>query len=280
MRPKKTIIAPAKINLALHVTGYREDGYHLINSFVTFAQTSDTLIITPSTADSFKISGFFASTLKDEATPNLVTRARDLLRKSANNQPCPMVSIELIKNLPIASGIGGGSADAAATLKGLNDLWNLHLEYKILAKIGLNLGADVPMCLYSKPLFASGIGDIIEPVVAMPPLSLLLVNPLISVSTALIFKSLNNKTNPALPPLTTDFMTWLTTETRNDLEPPAIRLFPEIARVLAEINASNAFLSRMSGSGATCFGIFETNALRDAAYEELKNKHPTWWIAK
>ncbi len=202
-RPERIVeTAPAKINLALHVTGRRDDGYHLLDSLVTFAEDGDELSFEASDSDSFRITGRFGAGLSTD--DNLVLKARDLLRAALHDhgQPYGPVSILLDKSLPIASGIGGGSADAAATLRGLLRLWKATLPGETLQQIALTLGADVPMCLASTPLRARGIGDALE-TVSMPAVPMVLVNPLTPVSTPEIFRRLARRDNDpigAMPP--------------------------------------------------------------------------------
>lgn len=283
MRPAEEIIeaARAKINLALHVTGQREDGYHLLESLVTFADFGDEVLVRPASKDSFEISGQFAGELRAEAD-NLVTRARNQLRDLALRcgQSARPVEIILTKNLPLASGIGGGSADAAATLRGLMRFWKLDLRKDQLSAIALSLGADVPMCMSSRPLIAKGVGEDIEDVAHLPSFFILLANPLLPVSTPQIFKLLTNKHNPplALPgSVKTDWFSYLNT-LRNDLQPPAQALLPEISHCLALLSSTAAALSRMSGSGASCFGLYKTAADAQHAAALLKQEKPEWYV--
>lgn len=280
--------APAKINLALHVTGQRADGYHLLDSLVTFAGDGDRLTFSPSDADRFSVSGRFGALLSTEThdgpAGNLVVKARDLLRQAllGRGVATPPVAIHLDKNLPIASGIGGGSADAAATLRGLIRLWNCAVPKADLQALGLALGADVPMCLRSQPLRATGIGEDITPLTTLPAFALVLGNPLKGVSTPEIFRRLSTKANPPIGDLpdTTDRTQWLGTlsSLRNDLEPPARALCAEIADLAGMMEHAGGRLVRMSGSGATCFGIFEDmDAARHAAAGLLKQR-PDWYF--
>ena len=275
--------APAKINLALHVTGQREDGYHLLDSLVTFADRGDTLIALNAEADRFTISGPFSGPLASE-TDNLVTRARDTLRAAilAEGGVAPPVALHLEKNLPIASGIGGGSADAAATLRALSRLWQSPLPAETLARIGLSLGADVPMCLDGRPLIARGIGEDLSPVASLPALALLLVNPLKPVSTPEIFRRLTRRDNPPMSDVPGRFSLpeWreFLAGQRNDLEAAARQLVPDISRILTLLNLTGAHLARMSGSGATCFGLFETIEAARAAERNLKAAQPDWYV--
>jgi 4-diphosphocytidyl-2-C-methyl-D-erythritol kinase len=273
--------APAKINLALHVTGRRNDGYHLLDSLVTFAEDGDELTFEASEADRFRVLGRFGGDLSSD--DNLVLKARDLLRVALDEagQPhCP-VSITLDKSLPIASGIGGGSADAAATLRGLIRLWKADLPAERLQQIALTLGADVPMCLASTPLRARGIGEVIERV-AMPSVPLVLVNPLKPVSTPEIFRSLGRRDNPPIGEISgaSDISRWIGSlaSLRNDLQPPAEMLVPEIAEACDLLGQSLAGFVRMSGSGATCFGLYETEAAAMRAALALSAYRPNWYV--
>ncbi|MDO3434120.1 4-(cytidine 5'-diphospho)-2-C-methyl-D-erythritol kinase [Rhizobium sp. CBN3] len=269
--------ARAKINLALHVTGQRPDGYHLLDMLVTFADCGDRLGFLPAQADAFTLSGRFGETLAGDGGTNLVLRARDLLREVVGGLAFP-VHIHLQKNLPVASGIGGGSADAAATLRGLMRLWGTGLPVETLAALALKLGADVPMCLESRPLIARGIGEEIEAVPDLPAFAMVLANPLKGVPTPEVFRRLTAKNNPPLNLAQT--AGWLAAigAARNDLEPPAREAVPEIAAISAMLQAEGALLARMSGSGATCFGIFaDMAAARDAA-AALHAARPDWYF--
>ena len=280
-----TELAPAKLNLALHVTGRRADGYHLLESLVVFTRFGDRLHIGPAAADRFSIDGPFADGL-DAARDNLVILAREALRQAlpeqARNALSP-VAIRLEKNLPVASGIGGGSSDAAAVLRCLNRLWRCGLDDRALAGIGAGLGADVPMCLAARPLVARGIGEIVGPMADFPALALVLVNPDVAVATPEVFARLSRRDSESLPslPRTIDFHSlrnWLET-TRNDLEPAAREIQPSIAQALAALDKAGSGFSRMSGSGATCFGLFETGNVAKRAALAIRAKHPGWFVA-
>ncbi|KJF66819.1 4-(cytidine 5'-diphospho)-2-C-methyl-D-erythritol kinase [Rhizobium nepotum] len=273
--------APAKINLALHVTGQRADGYHLLETLVTFTEAGDAIRIRDADTDTFSISGPFGDLLRaGDGGDNLVIRARDLLRDAlvATSQPARAVAIHLEKNLPVASGIGGGSADAAATLRALLRHWNAGIEPDKLASLALTLGADVPMCLESRALIARGIGEDIEPVSDLPELFLLLANPLKAVSTPEIFRRLLDKTNPPLPERKAAGWVDFLTQSRNDLEAPAKALLPEIGEIAGMLSQEGASLVRMSGSGATCFGVFHSLEAARKAETSLRNKRPGWYF--
>lgn len=264
------------------MTGRRVDGYHLLDSLVVFTRFGDRLQIEPAEADAFAVSGPFAAGVPlDDG--NLVIKARDALRREAGARATPPVAIRLEKNLPIASGVGGGSSDAAAALNGLARLWKLDIDEAGLARIGLTLGADLPMCLRAKPLIARGIGDELSPLAGFPALALVLVNPGVAVSTPEVFKALSRRDNEALPPLPgrLDFHTirnWLET-TRNDLEPAARTVQPGIGDALKALEKAGAGFARMSGSGATCFGLFETGNVAKRAAIEIRGRHPGWFVA-
>lgn len=280
--------APAKINLALHVTGQRADGYHLLDSIVTFAEDAcDRLTLTPAEQDSFALGGRFGAQLSANATGqdgNLVLKARDALRSALDEQgqSAPPVAIMLEKNLPIASGIGGGSADAAATLRGLMRIWGATLPAEALSAITLRLGADVPMCLAGRPLRARGIGEEIEMLSAMPALSMVLANPLKGVSTPEIFRRLTQKDNPPVgaSPDGSAIGEWLAflKTARNDLEPPARAILPEIGMISGMLEESGALFVRMSGSGATCFGLYGDHAAAETAAAKLSRERPDWYF--
>lgn len=274
------VLAPAKLNLALHVTGRRPDGYHLLDSLVAFTRFGDRVTIAPSDEDRFEITGPYAEGLPVD-DGNLVVRALKAMRAEFG-RPDP-VHITLEKNLPVASGVGGGSSDAAAVLRGLARLWDLTPDESRLARIGLGLGADVPMCLAARPLLARGIGEEITPVDGFPSLGIVLANPGVALSTAAVFGALVSRNSEPLPPLPgqLDFHTlcnWLET-TRNDLEAPAHSLEPAIGETLAALRKAGAHFVRMSGSGATCFGLFESGNLAKRAASEIRKRRPGWFVA-
>lgn len=273
--------ARAKINLALHVIGRRPDGYHELDMLVAFADTGDTVILTPSDLDRFDIDGPMAGGIQADAD-NLVLRA---LRGFRETTGCAApLAIRLTKRLPVASGIGGGSADASAMLRGLCRLHGWATGDPAIAAMARSLGADVPMCLASLPARVEGIGERIAPTAGRLTFGLLLVNPCIGVSTPTVFKTLERRDNPPLPPLptlntVTDLTAFLVGETRNDLERPAKAIAPVIVDTLADIaSLPGARLARMSGSGATCFGLFDDRPAAETAAAIIADKHPDWWI--
>jgi 4-diphosphocytidyl-2-C-methyl-D-erythritol kinase len=264
----------------LHVTGQRADGYHLLDSLVVFTQAGDHLTVRSSESDSFDISGPYARELSGDAD-NLVTRARDLLRELSGTNFA--VDIELEKNLPIASGIGGGSSDAAAALRALSELWNVLVPAQPLADAALSLGADLPMCLTARPLVARGIGDVIEHVTGLPRINMVLVNPGVAVPTPSVFRALESRNNPpllALPsqPAFADLVAWLAHHTRNDLEAPALSIAPVIGEAIGALRANGAALARMSGSGATCFGLYADEDEASRAAASIAKAHPSWYV--
>jgi 4-diphosphocytidyl-2-C-methyl-D-erythritol kinase len=277
-------LAPAKVNLALHVTGRRADGYHLLESLVVFAEVADALSAQEADKDALSISGPFATGLGAGAN-NLVLRALAAFRGRWPGSVPDGLSFHLIKNLPVASGLGGGSADAAAALRLLRSMSETPIGDEELFALAATLGADLPMCLFSQALLARGIGESLEPLDSFPPVHLVLVNPMIQLSTADVFRQLQNRDNPVLP-LLPDPMTrpaqlglWLT-ETRNDLEGPAIALLPIIGEMIERIRvAPGCMLARMSGSGATVFGVFGSGAQAHQAAHDLRAQWPSFWVA-
>jgi 4-diphosphocytidyl-2-C-methyl-D-erythritol kinase len=279
--------AAAKINLALHVTGRREDGYHLLDSAVMFAaDAGDRLHLAAADSTSLTIEGPFSAGLETDAG-NLVLRAINALQTAFPGQVAHY-AITLEKNLPVASGIGGGSADAAAALNAVIAGSDLKPAPEQVSRIALSLGADVPVCLASTACRMSGIGETVEPWPGAPRMHAVLVNPGVAVSTAAIFKALALTPGQAVGDGMSQMpgsgelghcLEWLQ-DCRNDLEPPARALQPVIAEVLEAIAATaGCRLDRMSGSGATCFGLYETAATASAAATALRNSHPGWWIA-
>ena len=273
--------ARAKVNLALHVTGRRPDGYHELDMLVAFADVGDSVTLATSDTDGFVIDGPMAKGLSTEAD-NLVLRAlRGFRELTGRTEP---LSVRLTKRLPVASGIGGGSADAAATLRGLCRLYALSANDPALAELALSLGADVPMCLAGRPARVAGIGERIAPTTGRLSFGLLLVNPGVGVSTPAVFKALARRDNPPLPSLPAfddvdRLSAFLADATRNDLEAPARDISPVIGDVLEALaRQPETKLSRMSGSGATCFGLFGDMAAAARACERLMAHHPGWWI--
>lgn len=271
----------AKINFYLHVTGKRPDGYHLLDSLMAPVDLHDVIEISSSSEISLNVEGEFAS-LSGNIEDNIILKAARLLSEKANVKHG--VAIKLQKNIPAGAGLGGGSADAATILKMLNKFWQINYDDDILAQIGLQLGADVPFCLFGKAAFMSGIGEIIKDAPALPSMNILLVNPRIILNTANVFryKPFSFKDMAIAPDKFNnldDFIKFLET-TRNCLQANAIEMVPQIADILAEINRQDGvLLARMSGSGATCFGIFVTQEQKVHAMINIRQNHPEWYLA-
>ncbi len=274
------MLARAKVNLFLHVTGRRADGYHLLDSLIVFAETGDEIALAPSDRLSLIIDGPFGAGL-DSGPDNLVLRAahalRDLTGVGAG------AAIRLTKNLPVASGIGGGSADAAATLAGLCGLWDVAPGRAALLQIAGRLGADVPVCLDGVPSLVGGIGEELAPARGLPPAWLLLANPGIATPTPAVFKARQGPfSKPARwadPPRDFDAFAARLLGCGNDLTEAAISVTPVIRDVLVALaSLRGCALARLSGSGATCFGLFADEASAGEAEAALRAARPTWWV--
>lgn len=275
--------APAKLNLDLLVTGRRADGYHELDSLVAFAELGDELSfeLAPD-GIRLEVDGPFAAELP-AASGNLVHRAARHLAETMG--VTEGARITLTKRLPVASGIGGGSADAAAALRGLRQLWRLGIDDAALRELGLILGADIPVCLHGASARMRGIGERLDPVRGLPALDLVLVNPRLPLSTAEVFRALRLEAgrgrSEGLPvrPSMPAFVAWLQ-RTRNDLQAPACTLLPAIGEVLETLAGDQGcWLARMSGSGPTCFGIFADAAAAAAAAGRIAQARPGWWAA-
>ena len=267
-------LAPAKVNLFLHVLGRRPDGYHLLDSLAVFPGAADTLHAEPAAALTLRLEGRFAAGLGGE---NLVMRAAQALATAAGGTRG--ASLVLDKQLPVASGIGGGSADAAAALRLLTRLWGLALPPSGLQAIAVGLGADVPVCLLGEPARMGGIGEVLGVAPILPACGMVLVNPGAEVATAEVFRARDSEFSEAavLPPRWADAASMAADlgELRNDLEGPAIRLCPAVGETLAWLRAEpSCLLARMSGSGATCFGLFADPAAAEAVAGRAP---PGWW---
>ncbi len=276
-----TVIAPAKVNLFLHVTGRRDDGYHLLESLFAFTRRGDEITLKAAPELSLTIEGEFAGTLSADVDDNLVLKAAHALVQAAGIEA--KAAITLRKNLPVAAGIGGGSADAAAALRGLNSLWGLKLSLADLEPIAYQLGADVPACLYETPLFVEGVGEKLSPATLSWQAGILLVNPGVMLSTPSVFKAFKDAGSHFDMPLRGDFpwadVATLARHSHNRLETPAVSACPQVADVLKALaGLKGVQLARMSGSGATCFALFEDKATAEAAAMSLKNAHPEWWM--
>jgi 4-diphosphocytidyl-2-C-methyl-D-erythritol kinase len=270
-----TSFAPAKINLFLLVIGQRPDGYHLLDSVAVFAGAGDVVSAAPADELTLTITGPFAGGLTADQD-NLVLQAAQALANAAGIPARAALTLE--KNLPVASGIGGGSADAAAALRVLAQLWALKPP---LAKLAAPLGADVPVCMASKPARMGGIGEILTAAPELPKFGLVLINPGVAVATPDVFRARTGRFSmrAALPAgwRQVKFMASDLAELSNDLEEPAIKVAPVIGTVLRTLQADRkCLLARMSGSGATCFGIYETPTIAKEAAEAIRRKD--WWI--
>jgi 4-diphosphocytidyl-2-C-methyl-D-erythritol kinase len=273
------IEARAKINLYLHVTGRRDDGLHELDSLFVRAAIADRLWLAHADADSLEVSGPFAGALADEnAEDNLVMRAVDVVRRKTNHRGAFRVHLE--KNLPVASGMGGGSADAAAMLKAVARLIGGPEDLESVAR---TLGADVPPCLSEHPILVSGVGEIIRAAPQLPLAAMVLVNPGRPLSTPQVFGERSGDFS-APEPLDTslagfDDLVRELARHSNDLEEPACRLEPRIVDVLDALRGQRDIgLARMSGSGATCFGLAATLRQAQAVAARLRDMHPDWWV--
>ena len=261
--------AYAKINLALHVRGLRADGYHDLETLFAFVDAGDTLTAREADTFSLTVTGPFAGDLANEPD-NLVLRAARLMAR--HNGITTGLAFTLDKHLPIASGIGGGSADAAAALRLADRIWGPDRVTVRMFDYCADLGADVPACCVSRTRFGSGVGDRLVdcdiPGLAGAPV--LLVNPLVACPTGPVFRQWDGIDRGPLDPAQWRYA-------RNDLEPPAIALVPAIGEVLAALRQTGARLTRMSGSGATCFALYDHAPARDRAARAIAADHPQWW---
>jgi len=274
----RAVFAPAKINLYLHVTGRRDDGYHLLDSLVAFADIGDTVTAAAAGKLSLTVSGPEAAGLQPIRDDNLVLRAARRLAEHYGIEP--RAALTLDKHLPVASGIGGGSSDAAAALRGLAALWQRPLDDA--AAIALELGADVPACLGGRPVWVGGIGERLDPAPMLPPLGIVLANPRRELPTAAVFRARQGEFSIAAHRAdisNPEALFAMLERCRNDLTEAAISLVPEIEAVLDRLaRLPNARLARMSGSGATCFALFADRAAASRAAAELAQAEPAWWV--
>ncbi len=274
-------IARGKINLDLRVCGCRPDGYHDLDSLVAFTEFGDRLTFAPADDLTLSIVGPFAALLEGEVD-NLVLRAARLAAFLAGRPPNVRITLE--KRLPVAAGLGGGSADAAATLRGLRRLWNLPSCFGDFASLAGELGADVPVCLWSKPTRIQGIGERLTRFDLPGNLPILLVNPGVALATGPIFKKLETMSGERSTAMVDhDAMRFfdMLRDGVNDLEAPARSSAAVIDDVLHDIESQpGCELARMSGSGATCFGLFADQATLDRAARRLRAANPGWWIVE
>jgi len=285
----RTETARAKINLALHVFGRRPDGYHQVETLVVFADFGDTIGAEPGTGGDVELTvgGPFADLLADtQPSANLAVRAATELIAASGGKRAPPTRLVLTKRIPIAAGLGGGSADAAAALRLLNRAWGIGLDPEGLAGIGQRLGADVPMCLLSRPLVATGIGEELTAVDGMPTMPIVLAHPGGAVSTASVFARVakaDRSPLPAWPPklkALADVVAWLK-ETRNDLEEPAAAASERAGAAAQALRAEpECLFARMTGSGAAAFGIYATRHAASRAAGRLRQGNPGWWVTE
>ncbi len=272
--------APAKVNLFLHVVGRRPDGYHLLDSLVVFAGACDRVSAEAAETLDLRLTGPGAAALAADAADNLVLRAARLLAQAAG--VAGGARIVLDKRLPIASGIGGGSADAAATLRVLGRLWDVSLSAGALAAMAQAIGADVPVCFEGRPARMGGVGEVLARAPALPAFGLVLVNPGAAIFTPQVFHARAQAAFSEVAALPSGWpdaaaMAADLAALRNDLEPPARALCPSVDAVLAALRgAPGCLLARMSGSGASCFGMFADAAAARAAARRLDR--PGWWV--
>lgn len=281
------LTAHAKLNLYLHIVGKRADNYHLLDSLFAYTAFGDTITLSPSETLSLQITGPFAKTLATVSHDNLMYRAARLLKEHAPHATGAAITLE--KNIPVGAGLGGGSADAAATLLGLNTLWKVGFCIEKLAALGVSLGADVPACLYGKIAHIGGIGDQVTPLdmSVLDHLPTLLIKPPAPLSTPEIYQrySASKKEFSPLKPIPTtshliDTIALLKTY-HNDLAPPAIAMLPEIESLLDLLaHQPGCLLARMSGSGPTCFAFFENTAALEKAAAEMTLQKPDYWIVQ
>lgn len=270
--------APAKVNLYLHVTGRRSDGYHELDTLMVFTDLADRLTVAPSDSLSLAVEGPFAANLPSDSESNLVMKAARALAHAAGVEPTGKMM--LTKNLPVSAGLGSGSSDAAAALKALSRHWDLPAGAVDLAALGLGIGSDIPGCLEARSIFVRGIGDGIEATPPLPPVDMLLVNPGVQLSTKSVFEARKGGFSPearfSKAPGDVRALADLLEARTNDLTDPAIRLSPVIQEVLAAIDsAPGCRLARMSGSGATCFGLFDDAETAARAKDQIQREN--WW---
>lgn len=273
-------LAPAKVNLFLHVGNQRADGYHELESLVVFASIGDEVTLEEADELSLKIEGPFASTLSD-GTDNLVLQAARRFCELTEAQP--RVRIALTKNLPVASGIGGGSSDAGATLRGLSRLWPGRANLQALWNLGSGIGSDVAVCVLPGCWWMTGRGERFASINVLGTFDALLVNAGAQVATGTVYKALHERSgigSMARPQRFSNVgaLADYLRVARNDLETPARKLFPIIDEQIGAITRTSALLARMSGSGATCFGIYPDAVSSRAAAESILKEHPNWWV--
>ena len=274
--------AHAKINLYLHVTGRRPDGYHLLDSLFVFADAGDVVGLEAAETPLFSVTGPYGDSLSGEKN-NSVLKAARLMCEALNEKQAFKLTLE--KNLPVASGMGGGSADAAAAMRLIMRFFEKKPSEKTLNDIALAVGADVPACLWEKPVFVSGIGEKMTFAPAVPDFPVLLVNPNVAVPTPAVFKNRTGDFDAEDPMTADDFspenFIGALKRRHNGLTAAAVAVCPQISDVLnALANAKGCLFSAMSGSGATCVALFDDVKTRDACFDGLSETYPKWWGQK
>lgn len=274
------VVAPAKVNLYLHVVGRRSDGYHLLDTLMVFTELGDGLTVETANKLTLETDGPFVASLPDDHDDNLVMKAARKLAEAAGIRP--RARIRLTKNLPVSAGLGSGSSDAAATLKALSRLWDIASDKVDLPALALTLGADVPACLVAEPQFVGGIGEELTPAPRLPAVDILLVNPGVQLSTPSVFGARRGGFSPDArfteTPRDVRDLAVLLKERENDLTEAASRLSPIVRDVIGAIEKTpGCRLARMSGSGATCFGLFDDAETAERAKEQLERYD--WWCA-
>ena len=275
--PKRKMIkvtAHAKVNLTLHVVGQRANGYHELQSLVCLTEFGDQIHLSPAADFSFQVIGPNASGIPVDESNLVVQAAKFMAQKHSKSLDCQII---LEKNLPMASGIGGGSSDAAAVMRALSQYFSVPLPN---VDELMTLGADIPVCMTTGLTLMEGTGEDVTQLSAAPNWGVVLVNPNVGVSTPAVFNALNSKRNLPMQDVAENCVdiAWLGDQ-RNDLEPPAMAMVPEVGAVVDAISAApHCQMARMSGSGATCFGVFADIKHANAAAERLQRAHPDWWV--
>lgn len=287
MAASLTVDAPAKLNLFLHVTGRRPDGYHLLQSLFVFTEFGDRLHLEPADGLYLELEGPYAgqlAALGGLGPNNLITKAADALRHAFSLDFGAKIILE--KRIPVAAGVGGGSSDAAAALLGLSRLWGIEVGADRLNALALGLGADVPACLERGPQWVEGIGERRQRVEGLPEMWAVLVNPRQPLSTAEVFGDIAAQQKPysdhiSVPNIQGQaWWSWLGLIVRNDLEAAGTYKVPQIGDILRWVtDVDGCRLARMSGSGPTVFALFDTAAAAQSAAEDLAGKKSDWWVA-
>lgn len=268
-------LAPAKINLFLHVLGQTDQGYHTLQSLMVFADVADEVTFDTAGPRSLAVDGPFAH-LVPHTDSNLVLRARDLMERVADRQVD--FTIRLTKNVPVGAGLGGGSADAAALMHALNDMWGRPLGLQQLCMLGLELGAELPFCLSQHPMLVEGIGEKLKPVHIHTPYHAVLVWPSMPLSTREVFLNFAREPKYEMPlehVRLDDLRAY-----KNDLEEVAIGMAPAIGQALAQLaHQPDCTLARMTGSGSCCFGLYGSADTAQGAVNAIMRRHPEWWVS-